>query len=99
MQPAHNLGCAVNQAQDQGRTLLKVSCVLDLHSTTQVVNMLRATVLGKRCVVRSNRCLDWKRRCIWSEVYFIIIIISDGLFQSVYKVKEVKKKKYFTLYI
>jgi hypothetical protein len=27
------------------------SCVLDLHSTTQVVSRLHATVLGKSCVV------------------------------------------------
>jgi hypothetical protein len=27
------------------------SCVLDLHSTTQVVSRLHATILGKSCVV------------------------------------------------
>ena len=29
----------------------QVSCVLDLHSTTQVVSRLHTTVLGKSCVV------------------------------------------------
>ena len=48
MQPAGT----VNQAQLSYR-LSRASCVLGLHSTTQVVvSRLHATVLGKRCVVQ-----------------------------------------------
>jgi hypothetical protein len=39
----------VNQAQSLP-TLSSVSCVLDLHSATQVVSRLHATVLDKSCV-------------------------------------------------
>jgi hypothetical protein len=44
----------VNQAHNS-LTLSYVSCVLDLHSTTQVVSRLHATVLGKSCLVWNNR--------------------------------------------
>ena len=40
----------VNQAHSSPK-LSQASCVLDLHSTTQVVSRLHATVLGKSCVV------------------------------------------------
>jgi hypothetical protein len=36
---------------DHAGSIPEVSCVLDLHSTTQVVSRLHATVLGKSCVV------------------------------------------------
>ena len=40
----------VNQAHNS-LTTMKARCVLDLHSTTQVVSRLHATVLGRNCVV------------------------------------------------
>jgi hypothetical protein len=39
-----------NQAHNSP-TLSWLSCVLDLHSTTQAVSRLHAIVLGKSCVV------------------------------------------------
>ena len=43
-------GCTIFAAVNQ-LTLSQVSCVLDLHSTTEVVSRLHATALGKSCVV------------------------------------------------
>jgi hypothetical protein len=42
----------LNHAHAQLTYVFLVSCMIDLHSTTQVVSRLHATVLGKSCVVQ-----------------------------------------------
>jgi hypothetical protein len=51
MQSAYNLSCTVEINVYISSTLSLANCVLDLHSTTQIVSRLPATVLGKSCVV------------------------------------------------
>ena len=69
--------CVAATSKLQLRQRRRVVCLIDLHSTTQVVSSLHATVLGKSCM-----CIVYNRLNIDREIYFFLALELNGYWKT-----------------